>query len=213
MERAHDLANSALLNKSSSQSSSGGSGNEPPQKLPLSAQLLDELWVMMASRYGHTWLSQFGPSPDGYAGDEWAKTLSGMNKDRIMQGMDADQIRGGEWPPSSTQFLSMCHRIPEFSVVRIELNGRNTTRTPFGQLVWNKLDGFNYKQLAADKADRLLRDAYDAARIHVLEGGALPYPPEHLIEYTPQRKREGNYTPAIAHEEMTKIAKALGMKS
>lgn len=128
----------------------------------------------MASRYGHAWVSQYGPSPAGFAGAEWRETLSGIDEARIKSGFTADIVRGADWPPSSTAFRAMCFDIPSVGEVRKQLSEKNADRSPFVNLVWRNIDGHRYKMADADKADRILREAHAMAREHVMSGGALP---------------------------------------
>ncbi len=76
---------------------------------------------MMGSRYGHTWQSQHGNIPEGFAAAEWGGTLAGLSRDQIRYGMDQDRIRAGKWPPSSTEFAAMCRppeRVPEWKSIK-----------------------------------------------------------------------------------------------
>lgn len=136
--------------------------------------MLDKLWLRMASRYGHSWTSQFGVTPSGFAGAEWSETLAGLSMDDIDLGFSCDVLRGSEWPPSSTSFRAMCLDIPALADIRREINTREGARSPFGLMVSQELDRWQYKRAEYDKAEKLLKEAYDAARARVIAGEELP---------------------------------------
>lgn len=149
---------------------------------PLSPSATDEIWVRMASRYGHAWVSQYGADPAGIAGAEWRSTLGGLNATQLRRGFELDQGRGSEWPPSSTAFRALCLDIPSLADVRLEVTRRiragrsvSSTQWPFLRLVWSFVDSYRYANTdSANRADRMLRDAYEMAREHVIFGGELP---------------------------------------
>lgn len=166
----------------------------------------------MASRYGHTWVSQFGASPAGFAGAEWSGTLSGITRSQIVSGMATDAARGAEFPPSSPRFRAMCLGIPEFGSVRRELTSRNSASraaSPFAVLVWQHLDTYRWKQSPADHADRLLREAYEAAHEHVMRGGALPDAPVAELSHAKEERKPAD--PETAKAEIERMAQMLGV--
>jgi hypothetical protein len=150
--------------------------------------------MRMASRYGHTWVSQFGASPAGIAAAEWRSTLAGLTAEHIRAGFRADMLRGSEWPPSSTSFLAMCRDIPTFAKVNSEVlkllmrrkwlgGGREVIEVSrFSRLVWMKLDIYSFRNAQSKQAERMLKDAYGLACEHVIGGGELPETPVALIE-------------------------------
>ena len=127
----------------------------------------------MASRYGHAWVSQYGPQPQGFAGAEWRETLCGLTPDQIRDGFDGDVLRGDAWPPSSTMFRTMCLSIPILAVVGLQIRKGEVT-SGFARMVRANLDGYRFKQVAAREADRMLADAYNIARESVLGGEKIP---------------------------------------
>ncbi|MCF5946436.1 hypothetical protein L2249_24355, partial [Xanthomonas perforans] len=46
----------------------------------------------------------------------------------------------------------------------------------FTVLVGMKLDGYRYRGASASDADRMVREAYELARDHVMRGGEVPEP-------------------------------------
>src|SRR5699024_12222425 len=75
-------------------------------------------------------------------------------------------------PPRSSllPYTTLFRSIPPLAAVRLDTD----KASPFTRLVWQNLDGYRYKQAPADQADRLLREAYELAREHVMRGGELP---------------------------------------
>jgi hypothetical protein len=150
--------------------------------------------MRMASRYGHTWVRQYGASPAGIAAAEWRSTLAGLTVEHVRAGFRADTLRGSEWPPSSTSFLAMCRDIPMFAKVNSEVMKLLTQRkwlgggreeidvSRFSRLVWAKLDVYSFRNAQSKQAERMLKDAYGLACEHVIAGGELPDEPVALIE-------------------------------
>lgn len=132
------------------------------------------LWQRMAEIYGHKWTSAYGEDAGASAGQTWAKGLAGLTGTQIAFGLSAALASADEWPPTLPKFRALCFGIPSFGVVRSEINARDSKRSPFAMLVWSRLDGVRYRAADADKADRLLREAYDESVEHVVRGGDLP---------------------------------------
>jgi hypothetical protein len=142
--------------------------------------------MRMGARYGHAWASQYGDKPDSIAGAEWAETLHGLTLDQLATGVTADAARGAEFPPSSPSFRAMCLEIPSYARLRAAIGKPCPSR--FVMLVRMNLDMYRFARAEQSMADRMLRDAYEAAREHVMAGGALPEPPVAQLA-APTRKR------------------------
>jgi hypothetical protein len=144
----------------------------------------------MADVFGHRWISAYGADPQGGAGQTWAAGLAGLTPPQIAAGVDACMVSADPWPPTLPQFRAMCLGIPAFPAVRARLGDflrrrESVVVDPFDRLVWQHLDTYRVRQVSADQADRLIRDAYDIAREHVMRGGELPEPSveiEHKAE-------------------------------
>lgn len=142
----------------------------------------------MAGMYGNTWVSQYGAAPHGIGGETWSMALAGITLEQIGTGLRSALACGGDWPPSAPRFRAMCLGIPTLSTVQLALKHRQRP-TPFMRLVWQHLDSSRLARAGEDKADHLIRDAYDLARTHVMSGGALPPEPAALIEKkSPERR-------------------------
>lgn len=145
---------------------------------PLPPTPLRTLWLRMAEIYGHRWTTAYGDDPELGAGDTWAKGLAGVTPGQLAEGLKASIASADPWPPTLPDFRARCLGIPPLASVRLDAGKASS----FTRLVWQNLDGHRYRQASADQADRLLREAYDLAREHVMRGGRLPEPAAGEIE-------------------------------
>jgi hypothetical protein len=142
----------------------------------------------MIAMYGHSWSSSMGEAPQTdvgqltMVGDTWARGLTGLNDVQIASGLSACLMTSDEWPPSLPKFRSMCFGLPSFATVRAELHDRDAQRSSFARLVWSYVDAHRYRIADADRADRMLREAFDEACAHIKRGGAMPSSPVGRIE-------------------------------
>lgn len=147
----------------------------------------------MATRYRHAWTSEYvgdgGESDDealALAMADWSEALSGMTDAQIRAGFRADYLRADHWPPSPPEFAAMCHGIPSMARVKHILATRGPAETRFTRLVWSFLDTFQFTRADAKGADRLLADAYELARTHVMSGNPLPDEPCGALVHIPE---------------------------
>ena len=167
---------------------------------PLPRDLLDFVWLRMAARYGHAWVSQYGPSPDGPVGAEWRETLGALSRAQLDDGFRADATRGAEWPPSSAAFRRDCLGIPTLAKVRAELRPGNPTPSRFARGVWQRIDGWAFQRAEADKADRMVREAYELTCESVMRGEELPEEPaDQLAQQKTERKPPATPEQMAAH--------------
>lgn len=166
------------------------------------------LWQRMAEIYGHRWTSAYGEDAGAGAGRTWAKGLAGLTGSHIAVGVESALMSADEWPPTLPAFRAMCFAIPAFAAVRAEVNAKDSRRSPFAMLTWEHLDRHRYRTADADKADRLLREAYEATREHVMRGGALPDPPVELA--APETSKRSPAPPEVAEATLAGIAAILG---
>lgn len=162
----------------------------------------------MAAMFGHSWVSQYGPAPDGVGGDTWAGVLAGLNGAQIGQGLQALTRIPSDWPPTAPKFRALCLGVPALPQVRIELRAGNPEPSPFARLLWSYLDGYAYRRADADKADRMLRDAYELASAYVMDGGALPEPVAHIG--APEAEVVKVAAPEVAKRYIEEISSVLG---
>lgn len=176
--------------------------------------------MRMASRYGHAWVSQYGPLPDGIAAAEWRDTLAGVSREQMRDGFAEDSLRASDWPPTSTRFRAMCLDIPTIAEVRFDIsklvratnhhanNSSELQISRFARLVWSYLDTYAFRHETDKRADRMLREAYELASAYVMDGGELPMEPVALIA-APEQKPHQPADPAVGRAHMDKIAEIL----
>ena len=149
----------------------------PDLRKPRDAAMV-RFWQRMAAIYGHKWTSAFGDSPFNdqgvmtIAGDTWQRGLTGISEPDIATGLQAALTSADGWPPTLPAFRAMCFKIPAFSVVRREAMGTN--RSGFTTATLSRLDLYRWQHTDQDKADRLLKEAYEETVLYVIEGGKLP---------------------------------------
>ena len=168
------------------------------------------LWLRMGEIYGYRWTSAYGEDAEKGAGETWSKGLAGISPRGVADGLSAALVSSDPWPPTLPQFRAMCLGIPSFpAVVRI-IRG-DAEKTPFSRLVWQHVDAFRYRTVDADKAERLLRDAYELARDHVMAGGALPDDPVAQIE-APKAAEAKPADPEVAKRYIAEMAAKLRLE-
>lgn len=166
---------------------------------------IDALWIGMADVYGHRWTSAYGTDPAAGAGNTWAIGLAGLSPQQVGEGVQACIASSNPWPPTLPEFRAMCLGIPSFAYVRTDTG---PARHLFTALVWQYLDGYAYRQASLERADRMLREAYELAREHVMRGGDLPEQPAALIG---QEKREAKpAAPEVAQAAIAAAKELLG---
>jgi len=90
---------------------------ETGQPAPLPLEVMEWLWQMMGSMFGHKWVSSFGRDVD--PDRVWASCLKGISKDQIKFGLNQCALAGREWPPSAPEFRLMCLDSPDWEHKRI----------------------------------------------------------------------------------------------
>lgn len=204
MQTAANLSQSALA------ASPSRANVETLPSAPLNSTATRTLWVRMAEIYGHRWASAYGEASDldGAAGT-WAKGLAGIAPAQVAVGLGACIASADPWPPTLPEFRARCLGIPTLAFVRDDATRATQYRAPFTVLTWQFLDGYRYRQASSDQADRLLREAYEQAREHVMRGGALPEP---AVGGIAQEKREVKpAAPEVAARHLEEIARNLGI--
>lgn len=159
----------------------------------MDAERMARLWEAMAGVYGHKWTATYGLTPaQGMAGRAWAAGLRAMSPEQVRRGLDACINRGDEWPPSLPAFKQMCLGIPKMAAAKDAALGRPAPEVDrrFLRLMCSFLDMHRLRTLHADKADRLLGEAFDRAKDHLMAGGDLPDEPVPLPPPEPDPRRE-----------------------
>lgn len=180
----------------------------------LPSSTLDRFWLRMAAMFGHTWVSQYGDGPNGVGGDTWAAALAGITPAQIADGLRATLVLSSDWPPSAPRFRAMCLSVPSFTEV-VHAIRTEETKPAFARLVWSYIDGFRYRSVDFSKAERMLRDAYDLARDHVMRGGPLPDEPAGAIGREKEKTVPGPAAPpsdpAAIQRVITEVNARLGI--
>jgi hypothetical protein len=174
------------------------------------------LWKAFAELYGHKWTSSYGDNPDAGAAVTWGKVLGDITAQQLADGLSACAKSADPWPPTLPQFRGMCLSVPELHDVRRELVAQlshgGPAPTGFARLVSQNLDYHRWRFCDADKADRLLREAYLAARDHVMRGGSLPEPPAGAIAHEEPAPAKPA-SPEVAAEALRKLQDVLAGES
>jgi hypothetical protein len=161
--------------------------------------MLDRFWLRMAAMFGHSWVSQYGAQPDGVGGDTWSAVLADLTPQQIAGGLHATSRIAADWPPTAPRFRALCLGIPTMAECRIELRSGNPDPSPFARLLWSYLDGYNYRLASTEKADRMLRDAYELASAFVMDGGKLPEPSPAIEQAEPEPRKPADPESARRH--------------
>jgi hypothetical protein len=166
---------------------------------------LRRLWARMASIYGHKWTSAYGEACEDATGlltipgDTWARGLTGISEQQIASGLNVALLSAEGWPPSLPEFRAMCFGVPSLGQVRHEI--MNKQRTAFTAQVWQYLDSYAFAHADSERSGRMLSDAYELAKSHVMSGGQLPQPVAGEIAH-----QEPKLTPASEHTARVHIA-------
>jgi hypothetical protein len=179
-------------------------------------------WARMVAIYGHKWASAYGDAceaDDGkltVAGDTWQRGLTGVTEHQIADGLESCLTSADPWPPTLPAFRALCLGIPSLAAVLRDVSSYlrrggqdGLPPAPFVRLVWLHLDTYRLRHVDSDKADRLVRDAYEIAREAVMRGEPLPEPPAAAIEAAkPEKPKPAD--PAVVAAEVAKVREVLG---
>lgn len=166
----------------------------------LSSTVTRTLWVRMAEIYGPKWTAGYGDNPNTGAALTWAKGLAGLTGEQLAAGIGGCITCADPWPPTLPEFRLRCLGVPAFAAVRADAGKRDG----FTRLVWQYLDGHRYRMASAYDGDRLLREAYDQAREHVMRGGTLPGAP--AAEIVHEARKQESASPEQVAKHMREIA-------
>lgn len=75
-----------------------------PRGLPRA--LVETVWQLMGSLYGHRWVSAYGSEVD--PDRVWSATLYGLDEAQIRAGMRKCVDQALDWPPSAPEFRGLC---------------------------------------------------------------------------------------------------------
>lgn len=168
--------------------------------------ILENFWLRMAGMFGHTWASQYGDNPSGIGADTWSAALADISPMQIAHGLRETLATGAEFPPSAPRFRAMCLSVPSLASVKYTIRTKQYDR--FVALVMQHLDMYTFTRADQRSADRLLREAYEVARDHVMRGGDLPPIPMGHVE-GPKESKPVRAAPEVARPYVETLAKLL----
>lgn len=176
---------------------------------PLPRDLLDFVWLRMAARYGHAWVSQYGAAPDGAVAAEWRETLGALTQQQLDAGFRADSERAADWPPSSAAFRRDCLEVPSLAQVRAECRPGCPAISRFTRGVMARVDSFALRQSTIERGDRMLAEAYELTVAAVMRGEPLPEEPVAVLAHEVQR-RDYHYSPEVAAQHLADLEREMG---
>lgn len=174
----------------------------------------------MASIYPSKWCRDMGETPMSadkpdelsVYGDTWARGLAMFSGEQIAKGLEKALQTGGEWPPALPVFQGWCCGVPTFDEVRAEFAPRfHGERSQFGRLVYLNLDTWAWRHSPAERADRMLRDAYREAVRWIRDG--KPLPPSPVADLGHEQGQPKGSSPDVAQAALQDIAAILGMRA
>lgn len=138
-------------------------------------------------------------------GDTWSRGLSGIQETQIGVGLSEALASADGWPPTLPEFRAMCLGVPTLPAAKLAIND---PQNRFSLLMWQRMDKFSFRQADAERAENMLRGAYDLAREHVMRGGALPELPVGNIEK--QEEKRTRASPETVQKHCEQLRAILG---
>lgn len=126
----------------------------------------------MTAAFGHRWTSIHGDNFAETSGRIWAIQLAGMGQRAIARGLE--QAVRLDWPPVLADFKGMCMGVLPLATVKLQRAGKASDQHPFTILVGRFVDYHAFRMADDVKQERMLQQAWEQAREHLLAGGALP---------------------------------------
>ncbi len=185
---------------------------------PVSEHAMDALWTIwkrMAAMFPGKWTKDNGAAPvkaDGaltVAGDTWLQVIRGLKPSQLAKGLASCLTEGREWPPNGPRFLAMCHGLPSLSRVEQEM-APSRGRSGFAVLVRSMLDLHVFNTADGVQQGRMVRDAYERALQHVLNGNPLPSAAPALPQPAPKPPKVRDRSAAAT--AMARAAAELGFE-
>lgn len=170
--------------------------------------------MRMAARYDHAWTSRFAIAEGDenrvrkleLVAAEWSEALAGLTAADLREGFAADERRADHWPPSAPEFAALCRGIPPLALVRFQLRKFGPSHSRFTRLVWTFIDAFAFTRADARLADKLLSEAYELARDHVMRALPMPIEPSGVLpQDPPPRTPAREETVRAAFEQMSAV--------
>jgi hypothetical protein len=214
MQRAHEAVSPQSIELRREHATSSSAPAAAPDGLD--PRTLLDLWLANIAAYGPKWTSRAGELPfddDGrltIAGGVWSRGLAGMSRDAVLRALER-HARVSAWPAELSEMRALCLGVPTLAEVRVMLQEENARKPAFVVLMFQHLDYYNWRHGAdVSRADRMLRDAYEVAREHVMLGGELPKV-EAAIEHEKQAPKPAS--PGAAGATFAEAREAFGTRT
>lgn len=177
---------------------------------PLPDRAVERLWMRMAEIYGYRWTSAYGEDASAGAGETWSKGLAGLSTAQLGKGLERCITSADPWPPTLPAFRALCLDVPTLAEVRASISKRE--RSGFMRLIWQHIDGYAFARASTDRSERMLSDAYTAAREFVMGGGELPEP-ESAPLAPPEASKPKPASPEVVAACKARLAEVLGREA
>lgn len=164
--------------------------------------------------YGHLWTKKFGDSPmdevEEYTvqGETWAMALRTVSGRQIANAMEKLLVSGATFPPTLPEFKLLCFDIPTVEDCDAYLRG-HAEPTPFTVTVARRMKhaggSWKYRHASVEKAERMLRNAYEMVRADVMLGKPLDEVHMLIASEEPERKPASPETVAAARAKVAEV--------
>lgn len=207
----HEAGKAAMAAVKAGRSTESSPTRESEPKRPLPPAALDLITATMTSAFGHRWTSAHGDNFAETSGRIWALELAGIGQRGLQRGLE--QAVRLEWPPVLAEFKGMCLGVLPLATVKLQREGKASDQHPFTILVGRFIAYHEWRMADPPRQERMLQQAWEQAREHLLAGGKMP-------EYTPasqQLTAEDERPPAppimvTAEEAMRQIREVLHIR-
>lgn len=141
------------------------------------------IWMVGLGLWSRKWEREYGRSPfdanDRPTADAvlWGRHLAGFDRRTILGALEAFALRGDTWPPNLPELRRACFGLPSFAQAKAAFCDAGN---PFVLLMRRNIDHYLLARAEQDRADRMLRDAYETACEQVMQGEPLPVVPPRL---------------------------------
>lgn len=169
MHKAGQAATQAIA---AARSTASSGTREPAQKSPLPVAALDLIAATMTAAFQHRWTSIHGDNFAETSGRIWAIELAGFGQRAIQRGLDASVKL--EWPPVLAEFKGYCVGVLPLATVKAQRAGTASAQHPFTVLVGRFIPYHEWRHADAPRQEKMLQQAWEQAREHLLAGGAMP---------------------------------------
>lgn len=142
--------------------------------------VVENIWAVLSSRYGHTWSTKQGVD-DQIAMNDWCDAVAGLHLPDIQVGLEKTKRdpRYKSFPPNSMEFRALCiddeedkERLFQELVNWKELDQDKKSRK--GLFIAQKIDYTNFRRADLERARKMFNAAYSKLLKHIADGKELP---------------------------------------